>query len=570
MLPFFPSGHPGELFASQVGRYHVLSGNRTTRLTYDELFGIAPFSLTYWFPLHLDRLSERLPGDRSETILSLLQENTLLPLFQQFYGLSLAEMHSGKQAAAAISLPRRIVGESGTTHLCLDCQRQDVIDEGAPYIHRAHQIPGISACWRHGTRLIDCCPRCRCPIETSKDLILMPWRGCACGWHPQEEGNDSEGEVGGEVETSLARFAKEILESELIPLHPRALTQLYRIQTLELGFRRGGTIDRTSLLSAIEDFYGEQLLANMDWAYRRGKKSGWFHIFNGKSANEVPLGRHLILAHFLFGEAGVFRSKLEWAKQIKLDQPVRCHKRSYSVPQQVTTGMQSEVPINNLMGRLVQKAKECGLDIDGLWKEEYGAMKKLVKSHPEGVKTIAARLVLAKRLPSNGVQFGEGKDQLDAKRAAAIRAAGEHLYRQPGKPKKISMNVLMRHASLRSYGWPTTTDFPQTRAACEAWKESTWHFFARRVLWTLAQFPEGTASVSKIADASGLEYHKVFAVADYFMSAGYRVTAEPFADQLKRLEIPRDWPGPCPDRKFYATGRRYVRASLRGACKKDN
>ncbi|WP_241379956.1 hypothetical protein, partial [Escherichia coli] len=44
---------PGEGLISQVGRYHVISGNRTTPETFAELFRRKPFPLTQWVPPYI-------------------------------------------------------------------------------------------------------------------------------------------------------------------------------------------------------------------------------------------------------------------------------------------------------------------------------------------------------------------------------------------------------------------------------------------------------------------------------------------------------------------------------------
>jgi hypothetical protein len=74
----------GESLISQVSRYHVTSGNVTTRDTYDELFQRAPFRLTFWVPPHIASLSVWLKGELVETTRKLLRESTLYPLFEMF------------------------------------------------------------------------------------------------------------------------------------------------------------------------------------------------------------------------------------------------------------------------------------------------------------------------------------------------------------------------------------------------------------------------------------------------------------------------------------------------------
>jgi hypothetical protein len=572
MLPFFPTGFRDEIFASRVSRYHIQRGNLTSRVTYSELFQVAPFALTYWVPPYLDRLSARIPGNPEETVAAIHQESTLLPLFRQFVG---ARFNHDPSAASTYSyrdLPRRIVGESGTTRICIHCLAEDEEEHGTPYIHRAHQIPGIFACWKHGVRLIDRCPHCRCPVEATKDLILAPWRHCACGRPLQDPGHAFQVEAS-EIEVSLARFTKEVLDAAPIPLESSRLVELYRMRAMELGFRRGKKVDRVGLLSALEEHVGKSLLAGMDWAYRKGQTDGWLNMLSAASAAETPLHRHLILAHFLFRESGAFISQLRAA----LTKPAAPKKRIRK-PIEMRSGAggatgprAGKAAAKGAINRLVQIAMASGLGVDELWRVEYGAMRRLVKLQSDAAQVIEARLASGDRSRPAGEgrrTAGPVDSKADADWAVAIRAAADVLYGEVGKPTRVFMNSLIKKASVRKATWPTPQAFPRTRAACEELKESMWHFYARRMLWAMGRFTGMKVAKSAITEESGLEHNKICAVMAFIVDSGYQVTDEPYAKQLEKLGIPRNWQGPHPGREYHKVGRGYVQKALRDSAGK--
>lgn len=561
LLPFFPAGFPGELLVSRVGIYHILRGHAATRATYHELFDTAPFSLTHWAPMHLEALASRIPGDPANVLKALYQDSTILPLFALFLGDRLPAGLDVGMAGALASLPRRIVGESGATHLCLKCLAQDTDEYGIAYIHREHQIPAATACWKHGIRLIDRCPHCRCPFEVPKNLILAPWRGCPACERSLLETPDLSCQIASEVEITLARFGKELLDSARTRLDSNQLVELYRERAMELGFRRGKNVDRVGLLAALEEHIGKDLLANIDRAYGNGRTSGWFHVLAGSLTVETPLTRHLILAHFLFRESGAFIAQLETASA-KPAVSSGCKRRSKQAQPPVcgsSAGASGEI-VDQAVSRLVLIARQSQLSIDDLWKAEYAAMKKLVKSQPDAVRIIEKRLALPGDDPviRRGTDAGCAIDpRIDSDWAAAIKTAANLLYDKGGKPERISIKLLLRKAARRSGTWPNAQSFPLTRAMCDELKESIWHFYARRILWAMMHCGEH-AIRTRIITESSLEYYKASDVFMYFIDIGYRPTTESFAKQLAKLGIPRNWSGPHPDREYESVGRGYV------------
>ena len=182
-LYLFPLYLPDELHVSQFARYHDGSGNVSARYSYQELYDSAPFRLTHWIPQRLERFAEKLPGSHLKNIEELLRRTTLFPSFETYSNATLNLTDDASSITKQIvNMPKRIVGESGEIHLCMDCLKSDCEEFGQPYIHCSHQIPGVLVCWRHGCRLISNCPSCGCPFERKNEFVLVPWEPCeGCG-----------------------------------------------------------------------------------------------------------------------------------------------------------------------------------------------------------------------------------------------------------------------------------------------------------------------------------------------------------------------------------------------------
>lgn len=559
MLPFFPAGFPGELFASRVSQYHLLSGNSTVLTTFKELFQSGLFSLTHWAPKKLDRLAERIAGDKQAIVFGFYRDSTLLPLFRLFAGLPFCIEDRAIPAGTGEHMPRRIVGESGSTFVCTKCLAEDAEEYGAPFIHCTHQTPGVTSCWRHRIQLIDRCPSCRCPIEPPKGLILSPWLGCPCGQKFQKS-SESSLPRSTEVEVSLARFAKALFDYSQSHDRPINLAELYRQRALELGFCRGKRVDRAALLSALEDYFSEGLLAKVDRAYRQGRTDSWLYTLSRRSFSESPITRHLILSNYLFREPEAFISQLSAkAASKKVGQRLQRYQRREEAEAACDSGASVESQFNKLLGRLVGKARQHRLSVDDLWKTDYASMKKLVKLRPE-----ATLLVERWGAKLDGPSYSKSSCRVsrvsakDKEWADAIKVAANRVYADPAKPLRITMNILLNRTSIRPAKWLDPGVFPQARAVCEALAESRWHFYARRLIWAMNEHSGGKIGRSVISRAAGLENARATDLWAYFHNIGFAPTGEAAIVQLERLGIMKHWGGPYPDRVYKNVGRNYV------------
>lgn len=557
-LPFFPAPFPDEAIVSQVVRYHIMRAHRTEQATYDELFQVAPFSLTYWVPHNLDRLARKLPGDSDKNLAAFIQECTLMPLFQTFGRVTADEK---KQSMV---MPRRIVGETGTTHLCLSCLVEDMDTYGSPYIHRAHQIPGVTACWKHGTRTIVRCPSCKCPFEIPKGLVLSAWKACACG--RVIDSFSSTEERATPIEIDFARFAKDLLFAAEV-IDPVLLVKVYKKRILELGFRKGKKqIARARLLVAIEESYDREQLHRMDFAYRKGRLSGWLNILCETSVQEAPLGRHLLFAHYLFREAKLFLNSVRFVQGETLDSLSLGNSKLPGKATNVANSLNDKMlGKDDLLEMLTEFALRNGYGLEELWTYQRVAMKKLVKLDPDATQGILAQLSndLPRKIKKSSSQTRTTlyDRQADEDWAKAIQAASVSLYASAEKPVRVTMNRLLKESIVKSSAWPNSSKFPLAYSTLEQCRESQWHFYARCIVWMLYKYPEYAGRGSKLVKMAKLESHKGVAAYRYFsrIDCGRGLSPHSIISTLQEMGIPKDWRGPNPDQIFYITGRGYAR-----------
>lgn len=559
-IPFFPAGLPDETIGSRVSRYHIRRGRPTMPVTFRQLFDRSPFSLTNLVQPHLDILATRLPGSPAQNLTRLRAESTLLPLYQRFLGSVSKVGRPKKKHGARVEPTRRINGDSRLTHICRQCLVDDEREYGFPYIHRAHQIPGVTACWKHAAALLDRCPACRQPFAQPTQLVLSAWMGCDCGHLLFNELEAKEKIEPSDIEVDFARFARELLEAEPIKLRRGDLVQIYKMRAAEIGFGWGREqVKRTALFESVETFFGSPLLSTIDSAYRSGRVSGWIKVIESSAYDEAPLHRHLLLAYFLFRDPKLFLLRSQSVADARVtDQAQRPGDHHAGTPES------REAP-DAMLKQMVAVAQRYNYDSHQLWRFYSGGMKRLVKMVPNACELIDARLraASAKKKRSSGreSEFKERDRKSDIEWAKAIKESAMKIYAIDERPYRVTMNKLVETAKFRPKGvrLPSQARFPLARAAAEEHAESGWHFFARRMLWTLQSLNEPSTSPSMIIILSGLELHKGKAVLQYFSGVPRcgGASAKEINAILEAQEIDRGWSGPCPEKEFYRAGRAY-------------
>lgn len=292
---------PDEAVVSVVGRFHILSCNRTTTSTFLELFNCAPFNLSAWIPPHIEMLASRIDGEAEACTLEILRAHTLYPLLAIFNGLLFSTSPTKATSDKATNTPKRLSAEP--IRLCLECLREDLNVCGVRYIHRSHQVPGVEVCSKHGSSLLYKCPYCECSFSRRHDLPLVPWRRCTCKKYvfdstaPVQEVDP--------VALSYAQFSAALLQSTpYTAVSPRMLVESYRERARAIGFTWGSDrVSHVRLKTEMEKFYGKTFLSRADAAYRDDRLSEWLKMLNDSCVTEPPLGRHLLFAHFLFRDA---------------------------------------------------------------------------------------------------------------------------------------------------------------------------------------------------------------------------------------------------------------------------
>lgn len=557
IISYFPFGAPDERIDSRVARYHCLEAHRGVDTTYRRLFDTLPFSLSQPIPSRLDKLAGRLPGGLFENLEDLYSRSTLLPLYEQFGGAKYQQKERQELLRNLADFARTVTIDGVSTCICPLCIVDDEEEHGWPYIHRAHHVPGVTACWRHGVALLSECANCRCPFQPPLGLPLGPWRGCVSCKAPLGRPDDLGDEGVREVDVQYAKFVKAVLDVAPIKISSDTLANLYRHQAIKLGFGKKSVINRRAVFDAIEDKFGVALLKKFDPDYRTNRSDAWFHVF-GRQNGEVPIVRHLFLAMFLFGDAEILINKLRLLAAGKLAHVASLREVRHRRQRLAKVKSTSAALKKNLLNELVSFARSEKLTVEGLWKARYGDMKRLVKKQPDAVAILQKRInTLFETSESlrEKVVSERPQNRDDAEWASKVAEILPGLYAPDKIPMRVSVNVICQAAAFPRFVDEATS--PLTYAELRKGAETGWYFYARRILWNLREGNE--KSIARHKAIYGLDFYRGKEVYDFLLERLDVVCKEgaSISEALALIGIARDWEGPCPGKEYRRGGRAY-------------
>lgn len=544
-IPFFPPSLPDETLHSRVSRYHFLSGNKTQPLTFRDAFGAAPFPLDVVVPKKISQLAERLPGEAEDNLKRLLHTNTLLPLFTSFLGTvnSHKKLSQDTSTTALSRIPQRVVGVHGTAKLCIACCESDEYEFGSSYWHRAHQIPGVSSCWKHREILISSCQFCSKPFYTKNRILTMPWLPCECGWSVSANTCDKPAPL---LENEFAIFCKELLHGDVPSISQESLAHAYRTQASVLGLRAGSLVSQASLFNSIVETFGDEFLCQADAAYAAKKTKTWIRLSTIDDQLDMPVTRHLILSFFLFRDFNFFKSTLQNQQSVPFVRARRTDSKQLKSTESKCSVYR--VKIQQIVNRWPDST------LEDCWKNSLKATSWLFKhdrswllSYLSGTTQPDTRVV-------------------DIKYAKTIEDGIEGLYALSSKPKRVNIgNILSLLPKKLPGGQDREKLYPEVSKKIKEHYESLWHFHFRRMIWGIHELKrlDLKPSIVNLSDLIKINRISCNSILSHF---GWNIEVmvnQKFSlvDEMNRLSITRQWSGPITVDAGYA-GRAYQKARM--------
>lgn len=545
-----------------------MTGNASTTATFKELFGQANFALGQIVPPHLETLAARLPGVPSATLQSFLRENTLLPLFRPFLG----KRGQGEERASLINrLPRRVVGKHGDANLCVQCVVEADERFGFGYWHRSHQVPGVSACWKHGSLLLRSCPVCSLPFQRFGCLLEVPWTPCAhCG---NELGREGTAHAAPANAFGYAVFVHDLLNANMAPVAPDLLAKLYRERIQQIGFVRGKPRDEadprsatkhirstsmTAFTEAFIEFLGTDFIAQVDPAYAAGRTTNWLRFSMIDGVMDMPVTRHILLAIRLFGTVANFVEAIRSAG----------HASPSKRTEKDRVESRADVELRDqYRKRIAREIKiEPAIALERLWHKVYRPTAWLVEHDKRWLDAALSGV------PSETAPLEVTADELlrDKLFAEKVELQARQWIAQSGKPQRITMKKLLgclplKYSLMKSH----PQRFPTLSEKICLLKETSWSFSARRILWAVEEVQRLglTLLPGNICARSSVSTYAILKICEFARWDLDAMAHQPIQIpiELARAGIGLTWRGPQASAWSEIGGRAYVATSSRPA-----
>lgn len=291
-LPFFPVPEPGETIYSVVGRCSErlgISNRYLMQLLTEQDYVTSLFSA---LPGYLDKITGALPaGHPWHDLDALIKKHTALPYFTYFHTKALREESAKLLSTVSITQPislslglstHRIPAFPKHPRFCVNCLEEQVIQPGVSFFQLAHQLPGITHCWKHETLLANGCTTCG-PYPIRGKKLTMPGQ-CLCeSFVPSQL---EQREINLEATLWLARESAYLLTSS--DEQDGRLERL-RKGVMRAGFCRGLLVDYKLLASAIESRFGRDFLNDINYPAfdESGRPSAWIRrCFPAKTSSK--------------------------------------------------------------------------------------------------------------------------------------------------------------------------------------------------------------------------------------------------------------------------------------------
>lgn len=302
----FPTPYPDELIYSVIARYHVRSGNTSSKGTLREIFGSATVTAVMDMPSNIDTLVGKIPEFMNITADDLILNHTLFPYYAAFLPEKIAKTiltsmkgDFGGNIHTRTGIMASTVQLSKYIRFCPECCKYDLQKYGEYYWHRLHQIPGVLICPIHNTVVKD--SDVWVHQFNKHEFIAADELNCKSGYHFLEYRN-----------TEVCMYLEITKDILWLMNNFEAIRQYeeknngFREQYLSLLKNKGlatvnGSVYQDELTKDFKKFYGEKVLTALQSDVNYDFENNWLAsiVRNHRKAFH-PL-RHLLLMRYLSG-----------------------------------------------------------------------------------------------------------------------------------------------------------------------------------------------------------------------------------------------------------------------------
>jgi hypothetical protein len=298
-LHFFTDPYKDELIYSAIARYHYYVGNIDFKDTLQECFGKRSIIPSLEFGSPVRALSKNLGGNYTPEYI--LNKHTILPFYIPFLLESIRvevirelKYSDAKGIYTKIGIVAGSLCKKDGIHYCPLCAKQEVEAYGEAFIHREHQLQGISLCSHHGVVL----NKYQRDRRTSSRLEFIKLDKELLNLNPLKESIQYY-----ELKLKLAKDAYWILNQDLTTFDKRKLLEKYKNLLYERGLTTAsGRVKQNQLYEEFIRFYDKGFLKELESDIDNSDEYNWLRVVTRNLKRAVHPLRHILLINFLLGD----------------------------------------------------------------------------------------------------------------------------------------------------------------------------------------------------------------------------------------------------------------------------
>ncbi|WP_414151437.1 TnsD family Tn7-like transposition protein [Acetobacterium carbinolicum] len=299
MLTFFPFVYKDELLYSAIARYHYYVGNVDSRDTLEELFGTRNTIPHLGIGSNLNYTASQIYEGCSAK--KLIQEHTIYPYYSNFLEKSIQISTTNAILSGAgsdwftkIGIAAGGICRKKSILYCPICAENDIKKYGEPYIHREHQLEGITWCAHHPIALREY------PLSLNQktrrldfirfDPERMDFRQLSLCTNPRQT----------EINIKLAKMTYEMLYQPFDLLDLNNVKNRYRdlLNEKEL-LTLSGQVRQNDLYEQFIKSYSNNILQTFESDIDPDMEFNWLRVLTRKGRRSTHPIRHLLFLDFL-------------------------------------------------------------------------------------------------------------------------------------------------------------------------------------------------------------------------------------------------------------------------------
>lgn len=291
MMGFFTDPYPDEILYSTLARYARRVNYSSKQDISVDLFKVIGGAVSTTFQTRIGALVDQLPRNHRYTPEQLIWDHTILPLFSPFLEADGAQRLLDSMKGVPTGRPAQFkhIRWPYVLRYCPLCAESDRSQFGQAFWHRSHQVPFVSVCPIHRTRLVNTQINSKHRIYSQIPAVAEE----VIPHHTQADNSVSE------ADAAIADDVAWLLSHPIAELGPSAFREGYFDLLVDAGYARYGKplVRIGELVAALEAHPLSSMIA--DWEVKPRGVWRWVSSIVGSAATyEHPL-YHIVLAHFL-------------------------------------------------------------------------------------------------------------------------------------------------------------------------------------------------------------------------------------------------------------------------------